>query len=157
MKIPYNNLYTHFVFTTFKREPLIPEVNRIRIEKYITGIVNRNLSRLYAIYANPEHMHFLVSRSPALSEEELATVVADGSEQFIHKYQLAPPCFCWQQSASAFSVSKSHVERVCKYILDQPHHHQKMSYNDEHEWLLKYYQGTIKRGRKGESGGAKLW
>jgi REP element-mobilizing transposase RayT len=148
MKIPYNNLYTHFVFTTFKREPLIPSLNRIRIEKYITGVVNRNSSRLYAIYANPEHMHFLVSRSPGLSEEELATIVADSSEQFIHKYQLAPPCFSWQQSASAFSVSKSDVERICRYILNQPQHHRKVSYSDEHEWLLKFYQGSIKKGNK---------
>jgi REP element-mobilizing transposase RayT len=39
----------------------IPEMNRERIEKYITGIVNNNNSKLYSIYANPEHVHFLVS------------------------------------------------------------------------------------------------
>ena len=42
MKIEYNNLYTHFIFTTLHRLPIIPEKNRIRIEKYITGIVNNN-------------------------------------------------------------------------------------------------------------------
>jgi REP element-mobilizing transposase RayT len=77
MKIDYNNLYTHFVFTVFERKRNIPEKNRIRIEKYITGIVNRNHSKLYAIYANPEHVHFLISRSPEISEEELATIIAD--------------------------------------------------------------------------------
>ena len=69
MKIEYNNLYTHFIFTTLHREPLIPEKNRKRIEKQITGIINNNSSQLYAIYANPEHVHFLVSRSPFVSEE----------------------------------------------------------------------------------------
>ena len=69
MKVEYNNLYTHFVFTVFQRQPLISERNRIRIEKYITGIINNNDSKLYAIYAYPEHVHFLVSRSPTLSEE----------------------------------------------------------------------------------------
>jgi len=33
MKIEYNNLYIHFVFTTFNRLPVIPEKNRQRIEK----------------------------------------------------------------------------------------------------------------------------
>jgi putative transposase len=51
MKIEYNNLYTHFVLSTFEREPFITEKNRSRIEKYITGIVNNNSSRLYAILA----------------------------------------------------------------------------------------------------------
>ena len=55
MKVEYNNLYTHFVFTTLHRLPLIVNQHRERIEKYITGIVKNNESHLYAIYANPEH------------------------------------------------------------------------------------------------------
>ncbi|RPH94868.1 MAG: hypothetical protein EHM72_15330 [Calditrichaeota bacterium] len=66
---------------------LIPENNRIRIEKYITGIVNNNSCKLYAIYANPEHVHFLVSRSPEISEEQLASIVAESSNRFIKHYQ----------------------------------------------------------------------
>jgi putative transposase len=59
MKIEFNNLYTHFVFITLGRQFMIPEKSRIRIEKYITGIVSKNASKLYAIYANPEHVHLL--------------------------------------------------------------------------------------------------
>jgi putative transposase len=69
MKIEFNNLYTHFILITQNRLPLIQEVNRQRIEKYITGIVNNNHSKMYSIYANPEHLHFLISRSPKISEE----------------------------------------------------------------------------------------
>jgi len=68
--------------------PVIPEKNKIRIEKYITGIVNNNDSHLYAIYANPEHAHFLVSRSPKMSEENLASVVAESSQRFINENKL---------------------------------------------------------------------
>jgi putative transposase len=110
MKIEYNNLYTHFVFTTFGRKHLIPEKNRIRIEKYMTGIVCNNSSKLYSIYANPEHVHLLVSRSATISEEELATIIAESSEKFIIENRLAIGQFRWQQSASAFSVSKSDID-----------------------------------------------
>jgi putative transposase len=144
MKIEYNNLYTHFVLTTVDRKRIIPEKNRVRIEKYITGIVNKNESKLYAIYANPEHVHFLVSRSPSLSEEELSTIIADSSERFIDENKLGFGPFRWQQSASAFSVSKSDVDKVCKYILSQPEHHRKYSFTDEYEQFLKHYQDTLK-------------
>ena len=77
MKIEYHNLYTHFVFTTLHRERLRAEENRERIEKYITGIVNNNKSKMYAIYANPEHIHFLVSRSPDIDEQKLADIIAN--------------------------------------------------------------------------------
>ena len=48
MKVEYNNLYTHFIFTTLHHLPLIAQGNRQRIEKYINGIVNHSC-QMYAI------------------------------------------------------------------------------------------------------------
>ncbi len=143
MKIEYNNLYTHFIFTTLHRLPVIEEKYRQRIEKYITGIVNNNDSHLYSIYANPEHVHFLISRSPELSEESVATIVAESSQRFINENKLCAAQFIWQNSASAFSVSKSDVDKVCKYILNQPEHHKKVSYQEEYDAFIKFYQKTL--------------
>ncbi len=143
MKIEYNNLYTHFIFTTLHRLPLIIEKHRERIEKYMTGIISNNNSHLYSIYANPEHVHFLVSRSPKLSEESLAIRVAESSQRFINENKLCGREFEWQESAAAFSVSKSDVDKVCKYILNQKEHHAKMSFAEEYEKFIKFYQKTL--------------
>jgi putative transposase len=143
MKVEYNNLYTHFVFTTLHRLPLIAEQHRERIEKYITGIIKNNESHLYAIYANPEHVHFLISRSPNISEEIIASIVANSSERFINENKFCQGKFKWQETCSAFSVSKGDVEKVCNYILTQPEHHRKVSYSEEYEKFIKFYQKTI--------------
>lgn len=143
MIIKYNNLYTHFILTTLNRFPSINEKNRERIEKYITGIVNNNESKLYAIYANPEHVHFVASRSPRISEESLISIVMDSSERFINGNKLCLGHFGWQDSAAAFSVSKSDVDRVCKYILNQSKHHRKVSFAEEYEKFIKFYQKTL--------------
>ena len=148
MKIEYNNLYTHFVFTTFNRIPLILENNRQRIEKYITGIVNNNACHLYAIYANPEHVHFLVSRAPNIDEESLATIIANSSERFINENKLGAGLFQWQQSCSAFSVSKRDIPKVCNYIQNQKEHHMKTGYEEEYTTFLKFYQQTIDKKKK---------
>ena|ERR1051325_5309324 len=144
MKIEYHNLYTHFILITQNRTPQIPEKSRERIEKYISGIVNNHDSKLYSIYANPEHIHFLISRSPRLSEEAIATIVADSSSKFINDNKLSQGSFEWQQSASAFSVSKSEVDKVCKYILNQYEHHRKVTFKEEYDNFIKYYQKTLK-------------
>lgn len=145
MKVEFNNLYVHFVLSTFQRHKLIEERNRDRIEKYITGIVNHLNSKLYAIYANPDHVHILISKSPFISEEDLITNIADSSEKFINQNKLAKGVFQWQQSASAFSVSKSAIDKTCRYILNQPKHHKKVSFEEEYQEFIIYYQDTLKK------------
>lgn len=144
MKIQYNNLYAHFILVTLNRYPFINEKNRERIEKYITGIVNNKDSMLYAIYANPEHVRFVASRSPRISEEDLLTSVADSSVRFINENKLCVGRFKWQESAAAFSISKSDVDRVCKYILNQPEHHRKISFAEEYDSFIKFYEKTLR-------------
>jgi len=144
MKIKYNNLYTHFIFTTFHREPVISENHRERIEKFITGVVKNYNCKLYAIYMNPEHIHFLVSRSPEISEEQLAIIVANSSQKFINENKLSIGKFEWQTSSSAFSVSKRDVDKVCKYILNRKDHHKIVSFKEEYDNFIKFYEKTIK-------------
>jgi len=79
-----------------------------------------------------------------LSEEILATIVADSTLKFINENKLSAGIFAWQESASAFSVSKSAVAKVCKYILSQPDHHRKVSFAEEYDKFLKNYQKTLK-------------
>ena len=143
MKIEYNNLYTHFIFSTFHRLPLISEKNRQRIEKYITGIVNHQNCKMYAIYANPEHVHFLISRSPDMDEERLAGIIETSSCNFINENNLCVGKFKWQNTCSAFSVSKGDINKVCEYILGQKAHHQKQIFAEEYESFIKFYQKAI--------------
>jgi REP element-mobilizing transposase RayT len=125
--------------------PLILEKFRERIEKYITGIVNNNGCKMYSIYANPEHIHFLVSRASQLDEEHLATIVADSSEKFINDNHLCVGIFQWQPSCSAFSVSKRNIHELCRYIENQKEHHKKQNYAEEYEGYVKFYQQTIRK------------
>lgn len=144
MKIDYNNLYIHYILITKDRYPYIKSEHRQRIESYISGIISNHNSKMYAIYANPEHLHFLASRSPMISDEAFISRIADSSEKFIIENSLCNGKFIWQQSASAFSVSKADIDKVCKYILNQPEHHKKKSFQQDYEEFVKFYQRTLK-------------
>ncbi len=89
----------------------------------------------------------MVSRSPEISEEQLATIVADSSEHFINENKLSKGKFTWQRSAVAYSVSKSDINKVCKYILHQKEHHKKVTFADEYEQFIKHYQETLERNK----------
>jgi len=109
------------------------------LKNNITGIVNNHECKLYAIYANPDHVHFLVSRSPEMSEHRLAGLVAEGSETFINANHLCIGRFRWQSTCSAFSISKKEVDRICKYILTQPEHHKTESFIEETDRMIGHY------------------
>jgi REP element-mobilizing transposase RayT len=143
MKIEYKNLFIHYILTTLHRISCISENNRERIEKYITGVVNNNHSQLYAIYFNPEHTHILISKSPDLSDNELINKIAYSSANFINQNKLCQGRFEWQTIASAFSVSKGDVDRTCKYILNQKEHHRKITFEEEYQSFIQFYQNSL--------------
>ena len=74
----------------------------------------------------------------------MINIVANSTEKFINENKLIKETFVWQQSASAFSVSKSEVDKICKYILNQSEHHKKVTFAQEYEEFLKHYQKTLK-------------
>jgi len=94
---------------------------------------------------NPEHVHFLISRSPEMSENEVVNLVANASEIFINKEKLVAGRFSWQNSCSAFSVSKWDIDKICNYILTQPEHHKKTTFAEEYDKMLKYYNQTLSK------------
>jgi hypothetical protein len=87
----------------------------------------------------------LISKAPHISEQELLSNIANGSEKFINMSKLVKGKFRWQQSASAFSVSKADVNRICQYILNQPEHHETKTFEEEYQEFIRYYQHTIKK------------
>ena len=51
------------------------------------------------------------------------------------------PCkFQWQAGFGAFSYSRKDLERVIKYILNQPEHHQRKAFREEYLDLLQQYE-----------------
>jgi len=90
-------------------------------------------------------MHVLVSRAPDIDEEKLATIISNSSTKFINDNKICKPHFEWQQTCSAFSVSKVDVDKVCKYILNQYEHHKKQTFTEEYNLFIAFYQKTLNK------------
>ncbi len=131
----YSQLYVQSVFAVKNRESLIDESFRDRVEKYICGIVSGNKCKSLAIYCNPDHTHLLVGLHPAVSVPDLMRDVKAVSSKFIHE-SLEMPKFGWQDGFGTFSYSRSQIDQVVKYILNQPERHRKRSFKDEYLEML---------------------
>jgi putative transposase len=135
----YTQLYIHCIFAVKYREALIKPEWEDRLQKYITGIVQNNGHKLLAINNVSDHVHILIGLNPTQSISEIMRLVKGDSSEFINKGKLTKRKFNWQSGYGAFTNSKSQIDTVVKYILNQKEHHLKKTFKEEYLSILKDY------------------
>ncbi|WP_291720916.1 IS200/IS605 family transposase [Bernardetia sp.] len=136
----YSQLYIQIVFAVKGRKSLIKESFRVELQKYITGVVQAKGHKLLAIYCMPDHTHLLIGLKPNLPISELVQDVKTSSNKLIKDKKFLQTKFEWQKGYGAFSYSKSALDNVVKYILNQPEHHKKRNFKEEYLLLLKKFE-----------------
>jgi len=135
----YTQIYIQIIFAVRGRENLIPPIHREELHKIINGIVSNRGQKLFAVFAMPDHVHLLVSISPNILISDLVRDIKAGSSKLINDKNWIMGQFNWQEGYGAFSYSKSSVDQVVKYILNQEYHHQNKSFREEYlEFLRKF-------------------
>jgi putative transposase len=135
----YTQLYIHFVFAVKYRQAVIHEEWEDRLQKYITGVVQNNGHKLLAINTMPDHLHLFAGLNPKQSISELMRLVKGDSSEFINKEGFTKRKFYWREGYGAFSNSRSQIDGVVKYILNQKEHHKKQTFREEYLEILKDY------------------
>lgn len=136
----YTQLYVQLVFAVKNRECLIPSENRKDIQRYITGIIQKRGNKLLAIYAMPDHLHLVIGQNPHLSLSDLVRDIKSVSSKYINEQNWIPKKFHWQNGYGAFSYSRSHIDAVVNYVLNQEEHHKRKTFKEEYLDNLRKYE-----------------
>lgn len=136
----FTQLYVQFVFSVKGRQNFIKENSRDELEKVMCGIVSNHKCKTYAIYCNPDHTHIFVGMHPSIAPSKLMEQVKSGSSKWLNEKKHISGKFSWQDGYGAFTYSKSHIDNVVKYILNQPEHHKRQSFQDEFLRLLEKFE-----------------
>ena len=84
----------------------------------------------------PDHTHILVGMKPDISISDFTRDIKAISSKFINDNRFVKGKFNWQVGFGAFSYSKSQIDSVVKYILNQEQHHKRKSFKEEYLGLL---------------------
>ncbi|SRR5258705_2830901 len=136
----YSQIYIQIVFAVSERHNLIPKIHREELHKYITGIVQNREQKLLSIFCMPDHVHLLVGMNPNITISDLTRDIKAGSSKFINDNRWLKGKFNWQEGFGAFSYSRSQVDDVIKYILNQEEHHKKKTFRQEYIEFLKKFE-----------------
>jgi putative transposase len=133
----YTQMYVQIVFAVFGRANLIKEAYRIELEKYICGIISNDKCKPLSLFCNPDHAHILVGLHPTISVSDLTRDIKASSSKFINDKNWVFGKFAWQDGFGSFTYSKSQIDEVAKYILNQPEHHKKRTFREEYLSILQ--------------------
>lgn len=136
----YTKLVYHIVFSTKNRQPFITEQIEQELYKYIGGIVRGIGGSCLEINGMPDHVHLLALLPPKVAVSDALRDIKANSSKWVHETKSALRQFGWQDGFSAFSVSKSQIEPVRQYIIDQKSHHKKHDFKAELLGLLDKHE-----------------
>lgn len=136
----YSQIYIQIVFAVKGRQNLLPTKNREELHKYITGIVQNREQKMLSIFCMPDHTHILVGIQPSISISDLVRDIKSGSSKFINDNGWINGKFNWQEGFGSFSYSRSQIDTVIKYILNQEEHHKKKTFKEEYIDFLKKFE-----------------
>ena len=107
------------------------------MEKYITGIVQNHKHKMLAIGSMPDHIHLFIGYNVNHLIPDLVEEVKTSSNAWIKQNKLSKFRFEWQKGYGAFSHSRSQLDTVVKYVLNQETHHKKKSFKEEYLEILR--------------------
>lgn len=133
-------MYVQMVFAVKNREAVLNKSIRNRVFEYISGIITEMKHKSIIVNGVSNHVHIFIGWNPTKSVSDTVHEIKRGSSLFINSQKLCLGKFAWQEGYGAFTYSRSQLETVYNYILNQEQHHKKVIFKDEYIQLLKKFE-----------------
>jgi REP element-mobilizing transposase RayT len=133
------SLFVHVIFSTKNRERLITPEIEPELFAYVGGILKNHESRLLHAGGTSDHVHLLISQSKNIALSSLMKDVKKDSSSWIKTKGNRFRNFHWQDGYGAFSIGKSEIPSLNKYIAAQKEHHRKRTFQEELVAFLDEY------------------
>ena len=135
MSSTHLSLFYQLVFSTKNRTRSILQPWRDRLHAYLGGIVRSMGGMALEVGGTQDHVHMLVSLAATHTIATVLKGVKSSSSQWVHQ-DIGSRRFDWQDGYGAFSVSRSQVETIRKYIRNQAEHHRHLTFQEEYVKML---------------------
>ena len=135
MSSTHVSLFYQLVFSTKNRTKSVLQPWRDRLHAYLGGIVRSMGGMALEVGGTQDHVHMLVSLAATHTIATVLKGVKSSSSQWVHQ-DIGSRRFDWQDGYGAFSVSRSQVETIRKYIRNQAEHHRHLTFQEEYVKML---------------------
>ena len=136
----YTRVFIHYVWATRERKHILIQPNRQLLFDHIKENALQKGIMLDRVNGYTNHVHCLIWLKPQQTLDQIAQLLkGESAYWFNNRSGIVSKKLQWQEGYFAASVSLSMMGRVRKYIDNQEIHHQKKTFEDEYEKLLKHF------------------
>ena len=133
------SLHYHIVFSTKDRHPWIETGLRDDLHRYLGGCIRTLGGVAEEVGGIEDHVHLLIGLRATHCLADVMRDIKTASSRWVHEERQLPR-FGWQEGYGAFTVSRSNVAAVQRYIATQVEHHQKRPFQEEYLDLLHKHE-----------------
>ncbi len=127
--MPYWRLYYHLVWSTKLREPALHADKVTELQRAIWKSAKDPKLHVHALGLQPDHVHFVFSAPPILSDADIAQRLKGSSSHFLGQ-EFPGDWPGWQKEYGVVGFGQSSLSRVVEYVTHQDDHHR-----DDNLWL----------------------
>jgi putative transposase len=132
----FTDLNYHIVFATRGRRAMLTESIRDRLWRYLHATAENLGGTLLAAGGVGDHVHLALNISATRDVSGLVRDLKANSSRWLRQLD-GMGTFHWQDGYAAFTVSRSVLPKVIRYIEGQESHHQSQPFMAELEELLQ--------------------
>jgi REP element-mobilizing transposase RayT len=136
MPSTHTSLHYHLIFSTKDRVPTIQPSLRTRMHAFLGGVIRQHDGVALDVGGTADHVHLIVGLKPTHTLANVLRVLKRDSSKWVHE-ELGLQAFAWQEGYGAFTISKSDLPSVRRYVQEQEEHHRKRSFQEEYRALLE--------------------
>ena len=131
--------YSHIVFSTKNRDPIITADMELKLYDYLGGIVKNLGGKLLEANGMSDQVHLITRDSKSVTDIDFIRELKSGSSKWVNENYSVPGKFAWQAGYGWFSVGPPGLEKAKAYVISQKEHHKKETFQDEFRRFLVNY------------------
>jgi len=137
MSNTYHQIYIQAVYAVKYRAAVIDPRWKQKLLAVIGNLINETGCKTIIVNGVEDHVHCFFGLKPSVSISDVMQHAKGKSSKWLNETGLHQHHFEWQTGYGAFSYSRSHIDRVFKYIQRQEEHHRKQTFLKEYVEILK--------------------
>ncbi len=129
-------LLVHIVFSTKYRARVLDAAIRPALHAYLATVTRNAGCECYRVGGVADHVHLAVRLARTVTVAKLVETLKTSSSKWLRTRSPALAEFTWQREYGAFSVGRSGLEPLRRYIDNQEAHHRRRTYEKEYRAVL---------------------